>query len=155
MSYVSFFISCSFIHCYYHPEFCMSMKDKLKEWTMNLWTIKTDILIDVWTLNLFLCFVFHLQFPNFKSSIRWYWNESIFCLSIFSDWLVLPPVRKKNEATVGSIVSQGAVRKRDVVKKVKGKGRYKTWTADAMLKVSFLDWFFLFLIGKVVVWFYM
>lgn len=40
MSYVSFFISCSFIHCYYHPEFCMSMKDKLKEWTMNLWTIK-------------------------------------------------------------------------------------------------------------------
>jgi hypothetical protein len=45
---------------------------------------------------------------------------------------------KNKEATVGSIVTQGAVRKRDTAQKVKGKGRYKTWTADAMLKVSFL-----------------
>ena len=48
--------------------------------------------------------------------------------------------RKGKATTTGvSLVMQGAVRKRDTGSAVRGKGKYRTWTAEAMLKVSYLD----------------
>lgn len=85
------------------------------------WLFSFQISSIQWDFKFTFCFVRHFFTYSFIHS------------------LALPSVRKKNkEATVGSIVTQGAVRKRDTAQKVKGKGRYKTWTADAMLKVSFL-----------------